>query len=289
MIYLFLSIFCSTAIFIIFRAFEKFKVDTFSAIVVNYLVAGSVGILISDVSFSFNTMIHSPWSMNGFILGFFFISLFYIMATTAQKLGASVASIANKMALVVPVIFAIARYGDSFHFLKGLGILMALFGIYFATLKPKVEQKTFNWKLFFIPVLLFLGSGFIDTFIKYTQEFHLQESENDSKLFSSLIFATAFTIGIIISILRKGKGFNQIQTWLGGIILGLINYGSIYFLILTFNHSSLESSVVFPINNMGVVIFTTILSFLFFKEKFSLKNKLGVFLSVLSILLISLS
>ncbi|MEQ8909153.1 MAG: EamA family transporter [Vicingaceae bacterium] len=289
MIYLLLSIFCSTSIFIVFRSFDRFKIDTFSAIVVNYLVAGSIGFLISDVDFSMDTMLQSSWSINGLILGVLFITLFYIMATTAQKLGASVASIANKMALVVPVLFAIFYYGDSYNFLKIMGVLMALVGIYLSTVKPKVEKKKFDWKLFFIPFILFLGSGFIDTFIKYTQEFHLQENQNDSKLFSSLIFATAFCIGILITFFRKGKGLNHLPTWVGGVVLGLINYGSIYFLILTFNNSSLESSVVFPINNMGVVIFTTLLSFFLFQERFSNKNKVGVALSVLSILLISLS
>ncbi len=289
MIYLLLSILCSTSIFIVFRSFERFKIDTFSAIVVNYLIAGSVGILISDVQLSFTRMLQSPWSINGLILGVFFISLFYIMATTAQKLGASVASIANKMALVVPVVFAIVYYGDSYNLLKIAGVLVALIGIYLATVKPKVEKKSFDWKLFFIPFILFLGSGFIDTFIKYTQEYYLQESENDSKLFSSLIFITAFCIGIVITVIRKGKGLNHLPTWLGGIALGLINYGSIYFLILTFNNSQLESSVVFPINNMGVVIFTTLLSYFLFQERFSVKNKLGVALSILAILMISFS
>lgn len=289
MIYLFLSILCSTAIFIVFRSFERFKIDTFSAIVVNYLVAGSVGIAISDVTLSYSTMLQSNWSANGLILGILFISLFYIMATTAQKLGASVASIANKMALVVPVVFAIVYYGDSYNFLKIAGVVLALIGIYLATVKPKMEKKSFDWKLFLIPLILFLGSGFIDTFIKYTQEYYLQESENDSKLFSSLIFITAFCIGVFITLLRKGKGLNHLPTWLGGIVLGLINYGSIYFLILTFNTSQLESSVVFPINNMGVVILTTLLSYSLFQERFSKKNKLGVALSVLAILMISIS
>ena len=289
MIYLFLSILCSTLIFIIFRSFEKFKVDTFSAIVINYLVAGSVGIVISDVNLSTETILQAPWVTNAIILGFFFISLFYIMATTAQKLGASVASIANKMALVVPVLFAIFYYNDSYNWVKISGILIALIGIYLSTVKPKTENKTFDKKLLFIPLLLFLGSGFIDTFIKYTQEFHLQEDANASKLFSSTIFATAFTIGLLVTLIRKGKGLAHLQTWIGGFILGIINYGSIYFLILTFNHSKLESSVVFPINNMGVVIFTTLLSFFLFQERFSRKNKFGVALSLLSIALIALS
>ena len=67
-------------------------------------------------------------------------------------------------------------------------------------------------------MLLFLGSGFIDTFIKYTQEFHLQEDANASKLFSSTIFATAFTIGLVVTLIRKGKGLAHLQTWIGGFI-----------------------------------------------------------------------
>lgn len=289
MIYLLLSILCSSAIFIIFRSFSKYKVNTFSAIVINYLIAGTTGISTLGESFSFSRLLEAPWLFNAIFLGLIFISLFNVMAVTSQKLGASVASVANKMALIIPVVFAIFYYGDSVTILKIIGVLLALVGVYLSTYKAKVRDKKIDKKLLFIPLILFLGSGFIDTFLKYNQEFYLNENAFDAKLFPAVTFATAFCIGIVAMVVDKSKRSFTKPTFIGGLILGVINYGSIYFLIQVFNHSNLESSVVFPVNNMGVVLLTAVSSLLLFKEKFSTKNKVGIVVSVVALLCIILS
>lgn len=289
MIYLILSILCSSAIFIIFKSFDKYKVTTFTAIVINYFIAASTGFITLGESIDIGQIIYKPWFVNSIILGFVFISLFNVMAITAQKLGASVASIANKMALIIPVGFAILYYNDVVNVLKISGIILALIGVFLSTLKPKEANRKLNYKLIFIPILLFVGSGFIDTFLKYNQEYYLNESHLDAKLFSACTFLTAFTIGITTILIDKSKRSFDKATIIGGIVLGVINYGSIYFLIQIFNHSNLESSVVFPINNMGVVLLTAAASFVLYKERFSTANKAGIIISLVALALILFS
>lgn len=289
MIYLFLSILCSAAIFIIFKLFEKYKVNTFTAIVVNYCIAGITGFVSIGEIPSVEKVSSAPWLINSLILGVVFISLFNIMAITAQKLGPAVASIANKMALIVPVVFAIFYYNDTVNAVKVIGIGLALVGVYLSTHKTKVDGKKIDKRLLAIPLVLFLGSGFIDTFLKYNQDAYLNNSVLDAKLFPAITFLTAFSIGIIFMVIDKSKRDFSVNTIIGGVVLGVINYGSIFFLIQIFNHSTLESSVVFPINNMGVVLATAIASLLLFKEQFSTKNKIGVLVSIVALLLITLS
>ncbi|MFT6165352.1 MAG: drug/metabolite transporter (DMT)-like permease [Vicingaceae bacterium] len=289
MIYLFLSILCSAAIFIIFKSFERFRVNTFTAIVVNYFIAGITGFATLGEAPSVERITSTPWFINSLILGVVFISLFNIMAITAQKLGASVASIANKMALIIPVGFAIFYYNDNVNAIKIIGIALALVGVYLSTHKTKVDGQKFDKRLLSIPLVLFLGSGFIDTFLKYNQDAYLKNSILDAKLFPAITFLTAFCIGIIFMAIDKSKRDFSVNTIIGGIVLGVVNYGSIFFLIQIFNTSKLESSVVFPINNMGVVLTTAIASLLIFKEQFSTKNKIGVLVSVVALLLITLS
>ena len=289
MIYLILSILCSAAIFIIFKSFEKFKVNTFTAIVVNYFIAGITGFATLGESPSFEKVSTAPWLVNSLILGVVFILLFNIMAVTAQKLGASVASIANKMALIIPVVFAIFYYNDAVNNAKIVGVLLALVGVYLSTHKEKVNGKKFDKRLLAIPLVLFLGSGFIDTFLKYNQEVYLNASMFDAKLFPAMTFLTAFIIGIVGMALDKSKRDFSRNTLVGGVILGVINYGSIFFLIQIFNQTDLESSVVFPINNMGVVLTTAVASLVLFKEQFSFKNKLGILVSIAALLLIIFS
>jgi uncharacterized membrane protein len=58
------------------------------------------------------------------------------------------------------------------------------------------------------------------------------------------------------------------------------------FLLKAFK-TDLESSTLFTINNVGIVILTTIFALLFFKEKLIKKNWVGIALAVISIVLVS--
>jgi drug/metabolite transporter (DMT)-like permease len=276
-------------IFIVFRSYSKYKVDNHSAIVVNYFTAGVLGLIINGSFISPNQFIEAPWAINGVILGTLFIIIFNVMALTTQKLGASVSSIATKMALVVPVVFAVIQYGDEINTLKVSGIILALLGIYLSTVKTKKVKQAKDKSLYLLPIILFLGSGFLDTFIKYTQNYHLNASGEDDKIFTSTIFLTAFCVGFIYVLFKKRNAFLQPKNLLGGFVLGVINYGSIYFLIQTLSLENWESSVVFPMNNMGIVLLTTFASVMLFNENLSKTNKFGVFISLLAILSISLA
>ena len=288
MIYLLLSIACSSLIFLIFKSFRQYKVARFPAIVFNYLVAAILGFGMNASLIQFDHFVEAKWLPNALILGVVFITLFNVMAMTTEKLGASVGSIANKMALIAPVIFAIVYYGDSINVLKVMGVLLALLGIVFSSLKPKTFKAGFHKSDLWLPFVLLIGSGFIDTYIKYTEEYSIGNS-SDSQLFSSTVFFTAFLIGMISSIFRGERQFFKVQNILGGAILGVINFGSIFFLIETFRSAGLQSSVVFPINNVGVVLVTSGFSYLIFKERFSKMNQVGIFCAVMAVILISLS
>ena len=104
MIYLVLSVLCTSFLFVIFKLFDVYKVQTLYAIVVNYVVACTVGLLISDNEFNFAEIVQKSWFFGAIALGIFFILVFNLMAKTAQVAGVSVASVATKMSLVIPVV-----------------------------------------------------------------------------------------------------------------------------------------------------------------------------------------
>ena len=84
-----------------------------------------------------------------------------------------------------------------------------------------------------------------------------------------MIFVTALILGISVLgyQLLKGKEKLHYKNLLGGIALGIPNYYSIYFLVQALRHPSLESSTVFTLNNVGIVMAATLIGILFFKEK----------------------
>ena len=288
MIYLLLSILSSSVIFVIFKMFQKYKVNTLQAIIINYFFACLVGYF-GYIRGTDLTMVPSKlWFPGTLILGALFISVFYLAAITTQKSGLSVVSVATKMSVAIPVFFGILLYNESTGILKVTGILLALVAVYLTSIKTTTGIKIKKANLIF-PLLVFLGSGIIDTTIKYLETTYVAEDE--VALFSTSIFAIAGMIGIVIFIGQTAMGKLRIKgkNILGGIILGIPNYFSIYFLVMALRSEGFESSTLFTINNVAIVLFSTLLGILLFKEHLIKKNWIGILLAIISILLVATS
>ncbi len=285
MIYLLLSISASTLIFIIFKLFNKYGINTLHAIVINYLTACLFGIWSYDEPLDVNAILTSKWIYGAIILGFLFISIFNVMALTAQRNGLSVASVASKMSVIIPVIFGIYVYNEGVGFQKIIGIILALVSVYLTSVKPR--DNTNATKGLWLPILLFVGSGIIDTSIKYVETTYLPEG--GIPIFSATIFAFAFIIGACIILVRSMKhGLKlPLKTLVGGAILGVVNYFSIYYLLKALNYEELESSTLFTVNNVAIVMLSTLLGLFLFKERISKKNWVGISLAVISIVIVT--
>jgi drug/metabolite transporter (DMT)-like permease len=265
--------------------FDKFQINTFQAIVVNYITAFCCGFFFYGNGVTLPEIVERPWIYGAILLGVLFISIFILMALTAQRNGLSVASVASKMSVVVPVIFAVIVYKEQLSALKILGIILALLAVYLTTVKN--DGNTFERKKLLFPALVFLGSGVIDTAIKFMETRYVAEGE--TPIFSAAIFGCAFIFGIIIATIRKDFKISG-KTILGGIALGIPNFYSIVFLLKALRPEHLgDSSTVFPINNVAIVMLSTLLGILIFKEKLIVKNWIGIVIAIVSIVMIAVS
>ena len=280
MIFLILCILFSSAIFIIFKYFERFGINTFQAIVTNYIVAFFVGIASFEGSLNQLKLDAISWIPGALYLSILFIVVFNIMGQTSQQNGVSVASVASKMSIVIPILFGIYAYQESISPLQCFGITLALIAVYLTASPSKQESNQGKLKL---PLLLFLGSGIIDTSLKYIQNTYVPE--HHLPLFSASIFGGAAVLGTIW--LLKSKSTIQRRSIIGGIILGIPNYYSVYFLLKALDSDFYTSGVIFTMNNINIVVLTALLGYFIFKEKLTLKNILGIAVAIISILLIS--
>lgn len=286
MIYLIISILISSLIFVIFKLFAVFNINRVQAIVVNYIVALIAGFYSSETTLNVLEITDKPWFFGAFLLGFLFISIFNVMGITAQRNGLAVASVAGKMSVVIPIVFGIFLYDESIGFVKIIGIILALLAVYLTSAKSDTDS-IISFKNLKYPIILFLGSGCIDTLLKYMQ--NTAVSETAVSMFLSTVFGFAFIIGFLSLMTTFIKKKNIKIHWksiLGGVILGVPNYYSMNFLIKALQTEGLESSTLFTINNVSVVILTTIFALLFFKEKLIKKNWIGIILAIISILLV---
>lgn len=286
MIDLFLSILSSTLLFVVFKLFGVHKVQALYAIVVNYMVACMVGLALYDGELQFDNIAGTSWFWGTVAMGALFITIFNLMAKTTRVAGVSVTSVATKMSLAIPVIFGVILYQEKLSAFQITGVLLAFVAVYLTSLKER--SIAISKKDLLLPILVFLGSGIIDTSIKYFEEQHL--TSNEVPIFSAMIFGFAALSGCIFIGIRSIKKPLKInlKNVLGGIALGIPNYFSVYFLVRALRIEGFGSSAIFTLNNVAVVLFSTILGILLFKEKLNLKNWGGVAVALLSIILVAL-
>ena len=286
--YLLLSIVSSSCIYLIFKQFQKYGINNFQAIVANYITAALCAFFANGGNVDDMHGYTSEWLYIAVFTGVLFIMMFNLIAITTQKIGVSVATVSTKVSLIVPVIFAIYLYDDSLNTLKVIGIALALVSVGLTFYKPE-SRGSISKELIVLPLVLFLGTGLLDTLLKYTQERVI--SPEDFNMFSLILFSVAGLIGFIVASVNivVYKTEFRMKSVVAGVLLGLPNYGSIYFLLQTFEYSGMDSSVIFPVNNISIVVVSVLAAVFFFKEKVSTANGLGILLALFSIAIISFS
>jgi uncharacterized membrane protein len=70
-------------------------------------------------------------------------------------------------------------------------------------------------------------------------------------------------------------------------MIGIPNYFSIWCLVQVLKDYQGNSSAILPINNMGIVLFSTVAAWIFFRERLSKLNWLGIILSIAAIAFIA--
>lgn len=287
MVFLILSILVSSLFGISFKIISIKNINAFQTIIVNYVVAGSLGFLTTKSEVTPLNVIHQPFIYIAVFLGLIFISSLFVIAAATAKYGISVAQVANRMSVVIPVTIAILFYGDAISYYKIIGIILALVAVYMVSHKESADRTEDKlWWLF--PLIIFICSGIIDSSINYAQRFLVNDLNFDA--FLSSIFSTAFIFGasVLTYQLISGKDKFQWRSIPAGIILGSINYATMYTIVKALNSGILEPSALFPINNLSILSLSTIVSVLIFKEKLSPKNWIGIALSLLSIFILGL-
>ncbi|MEP6748631.1 MAG: EamA family transporter [Bacteroidota bacterium] len=288
MFFLIGSIILTSYLTLSFKVTERFKINTLQAIVFNYITCVITGSLFNG-HFPVNAeAMQQPWFPWAVAMGAVFISTFNLVGLTTQQLGVSVASVSYKLSLVIPFIFSVYLYHEPFTVLKTLGVVLALIAVYLTVKRGTGQQNeiTNKWMLG-LPVLLFAGSGLLDTMIKYTEQRFLNSGNSNDFLITA--FASAAAIGLVLTavLIVTGKISFQYKAVLAGAAIGIPNYFSIWCLVLVLKKYAGNSSAIIPVNNMGIVVFSAVAAWLMFRERLSFVNWTGIVLSVCAIALIA--
>ncbi len=291
LIYLLLSVSSSTAIVFLFKFFPRYQIDTFQAIVFNYLFCVlSAWVSLGAFPIEANVM-EQFWFPYALALGTLFISTFNVVAFTVQKFGVTVGAVMQKMSILLSVTWAIFMHAEGVSGMKILGILAAIAAIILTNLPEKSEESTEidpmpKWQYIF-PATVLIGSGIIEILLFEVET--KAETSGDINFIATL-FGVAGVIGLMTLVFQLVTGRSKlvIRNIIAGAILGVINFFSIVYLMKTLGYGW-DASVVLPINNVGIIGLSALIAYFLFKEHLSKLNWVGVLMAGLSILLISFS
>lgn len=270
-------------IYVVFKFAKNYSCNLSPLITINYLTATILGFLLFNSESNIVLSKAEQWLPFGILLGILFVIMFYFIGYSSQKAGITVTTLANKLSLVFPVLFSLLYFNEKITILKTVGLFTA-FAAVFLTVYKKELKKT-NIIFIILPIVIFFGSGITDSVVKFVQAVKIDS--NEVSIFSAIVFLVAFIIGLIITFsTNKIQEFKHYPTLVLGILLGAVNFGSLYFIINTLNKSKLNSSMIFAINNMSIVAFCALLGTLLFHEKLNRNNIFGIILAILSLYLL---
>ncbi|HNQ68078.1 MAG TPA: hypothetical protein PKN32_06860 [Bacteroidales bacterium] len=286
MIWLLFSILSSAGIYVIFKFVDKGKMPLLNIIVINYLIAAIFGFLLAG-KFPFHDILKSEWLLTGLILGVLLIVLFFMVGLSSAKAGISITTVACKMAVAIPMVFAIIAYKESVGIVKIISIIFALAAVILSVYKKSSTNSKFNKLSIILPLALFIGMGIENSLLIFSKEKYI--NADMSSVYTASLFSVALLSGLLLISFKPImiKNFANSKIWLTGTLLGLTNFGSIYFMLRALNSEVFTNSVTYGIVNIGIVTISVLVGTLFFKEKLSKLNISGVVISIIAIILLT--
>ncbi len=286
MIYILLSILFFTGIFLVFKIIGKKDLAIINIIVINYFVAAVLGNIQSQVNPI--QALYEDWLFMSVIIGLLFFIFFIIIGISTKLVGLSVTTVASKMSVVIPITFSIIYFNENLSLYKISGIILAIIGVILTVYKKSEGNTKVKISEFLVPLLLFIGMGFTDMLFKFSQFKYL--NANNIALFNSSLFYISFLSSLVyVFIIRKQKDFFNKGTLIYGIILGIVNYYGVFFFIKALGSGAFDSSVIFGINNVSIVILSVFLGIIIFKEKTNKINIIGIASAITAIVFLSIS
>jgi drug/metabolite transporter (DMT)-like permease len=281
MIYVLIAIICSVIVSINFKLFKRYDTNAFQAIVFNYPTAALFCYFVFKPDMS-ETPQTSNWLLFT-IIAVLLISIFYFIGKSIATSGIVLTAIAQRLSLIIPVLSAFLIFSETPTTLKIIGLTIGLIAIYASKPNGNLDFKNIiNW----YPIIVFLGTGIIDVLLNLLTK--LEGISFKASLVYIFFIATILGIGSLLIQLLKGTLKFQVKAALAGIVLGIFNFGSIYFYIKALQIESNRPSVVFSSLDIGVITLGSLVGIWLFKEKLTKLNLIGLGLALIAIIILNI-
>lgn len=221
--------------------------------------------------------------MLGCIGGACFLTAFLLMAGAIRQAGVGITTALARLAVAVPVVGSILVWGEMPKHLQSVGLLLAIIG----TICPVTPRKSRFTRpgtppaTWILPVTLMLVSGLAQLLLK---AFAQWGSRGGSPTFLAIVFGSAGVGNLVLAACSRDKwGAGDVAL---GVALGLANVLSNLALLTALE--SLPGTLVFPVTSVGSILLGALTAVWFWNERYGLFHLVGMGVSGVSILLITL-
>lgn len=298
-----LVIITNSLVFVIFKLFQRYQVHIKRVIIINYTTAVIISYFAIRKSIDFNLLWNSKWIIPAIIIGIIYVLNFYVIDLCTKNFNLAVTSLSGKISVVIPVLTGIIILHESFGWMRVVGILLALLSL-FLILKPENSRNSKSFfespakiaKLF-IPIALFLFYGISDALFQVSQKklFYSSISPasegfvNENGIFVLTVFSVCLLFSILFTTAAKENPirFYKFRDLIGGIALGIVNLIGGFMLLEAVSHVN-NTGVLFSVINISVVLLTTIIGIVYFKEKLRTINIVGIGIAFLALILLNI-
>ncbi len=294
-LFLIIATVCAAMFSISFKIFQKKNIDSDQAIFFNYLTAFVLGVLFSLNGEMVVNPVKADWFIPVIFLGLIFMAGMVVLSDSTRRVGVAISTVCSRASMVIPIIVSYLLIEGSTK-PKWLIIALVLVAMSMTIWKGKADGAGHKLSLrdILAPVTVFISFGLSNSAMKVLQ-YHIttSDSAHPDDINSEISLATAgvFFFAMLIcsySFFKKGPDGKRVpvtfKNFLGGACLGLINYGCTYTLMLSMK--TIDSSILFPIHNIGIVAIGAIVGWLAYGEKLKPHQVLGIVLAAASIALL---
>ncbi len=276
-VFILVSVLCSVFVSVLLKLAPRWRVDVGQAIAWNYALAGGATLLLLAPPLAPLTDASVPWWVLA-ALGLLLPTIFLAQAASVRTAGIARTDVAQRLSLVLPLVAAFVLFGERFNSAKLAGCVLGLAALAALVWRTRAQDAGHGgWRW---PLLVFAGFGVIDVLFK-------RVAATGLPLGSALavVFALALAVSFALLIARRAR--LEWRGLLGGIALGLANFGNIYFYLRAHRALPGEPSLVFASMNLGVVVLGSLTGLVLFRERLSRLNLAGLGLAVLAVLVLA--
>ncbi len=219
----------------------------------------------------------------------FLYQIFYVMALSLGRMTLTV--IINNFGMLVPMIVSVVVVGDTLTPFICIGAVLALVSLCLTVANKKGKKSAGvgeGAKWLILSLLVFLTNGFAAT----AQKMYTARAGADFQIFEFVCIAYMFASAFCFAALavsapkekRQGIKITDRKTVLLGACVGMAL--GIFQCVNTLAISLIPGSIYYPVYNCGTSLMLALIGAVLFKERFTLRQYIGIAIGVIAILLL---